>query len=288
MSSYNISVKKFEPTDPRLGRHVWHDERSLLYQVQAEPMGTLASVRHHLNIHTLDQGNVGSCTGNAGTLNLSGDTFWQFSAQFLSPNDSVANEQYAVGLYSEATKIDSAVGSYPPTDTGSDGLSIAKVLQKRGLIGGYQHATSLQALLTALAKQPVIVGTEWRQNMFYPAGGKMDITGAVQGGHEYCLDQLDVENKRIWMHNSWADSWGEQGRAFFTYDQMDELLDAQGDCTVFSPLTQPAPTPTPTPTPVVTPLQKWKPLAQAWTSAKHTGANQQFSKDTKAYLATLV
>ena len=123
--------------------------------------------------------------------------------------NATADETYAVGVYSAAAQVDDQPGAYPPNDTGSDGLSVAKVLKSRALISGYQHAFSLEALLTALADQPVIVGTEWRQDMFHPAAdGRQTITGEVAGGHEYCLDELDVEKQRVWMQNSWGETWG--------------------------------------------------------------------------------
>lgn len=239
---HTIQIKRYTPTDPRLGRHVRHDSRSLQYQVVAKDPSELKSVTWSRYIPVLDQGQLGSCTGNAGTGCLGTGVYWM-EGQNLS-----LDENYAVQLYSDATKIDSAAGEYPPTDTGSDGLAIAQVLQSRGLISGYQHATSLEAALTALAARPVIVGIEWRQDMFKPnPDGQIHITGAVAGGHEIVFDQLDVENKRVWFTNSWGDSWGVHGRAYLTWEDFGTLLDAQGDVVSFVPASQPAPTPAPGP-----------------------------------------
>lgn len=242
-----VRYKKYDALDPRLGRHVRHDSRSLFYLVRAQDISTLRSIKHESYIPTLDQGNLGSCTGNAATKCIATGLFWKtITGLILSTTDTFQNEDYAVGVYSDATTIDPYNGSYPPTDTGSDGLSVAKVLQKRGIISGYQHATSLEAVLTALSQQPVIVGTEWHEDMFNPdLNGRVHITGNVAGGHEYCLDELDVENKRVWIHNSWGDGWGQEGRAWISWDDLGTLLAADGDCTVFVPVTKPAPTPTP-------------------------------------------
>lgn len=279
-------VKVFSnPTDPRLGRNVGHDPRSWNYAYAAADVSKLSSVRHQSNIPTLDQGNLGSCTGNAATKCLSYQPFWSQSVvQAVIGSDPAANEAYAVGVYSDATKIDSYPGTYPPNDTGSDGLSVATVLKSRGLISGYQHAFSLEALLTALAEQPVIVGTEWRQNMFQPApDGRQQITGKVAGGHEYCLDQLDVENERVWMQNSWGDSWGVQGRAYFTWDDMRKLLQASGDCTIFAPLQSPPPPPAP-----ADPQTEFVAAAKTWLSFRHTSKqNVAFASDLRRYLDTL-
>jgi hypothetical protein len=279
-------VKVFEnPTDPRLGRNVRHDPRSWAFAFGAADPATLTSVRHHSNIPTLNQGKLGSCTGNAATKCLSYSPFWDESeVKTVLGSDATADEQYAVGVYSDATKIDSYPGEYPPTDTGSDGLSVAKVLQTRGLISGYQHAFSLEALLTALAQQPVIVGTEWRQDMFDPApDGRQRISGAVAGGHEYCLDELDVENQRVWMQNSWGDSWGLEGRAYFTWDDMRTLLATSGDCTIFATVAAPPPTP-----PAPDPEADFVAAARTWLSFPHTSkVNVAFVGDLRKYLDTL-
>lgn len=243
-----IQTKRFTPTDPRLGRHVRHDSRSLQYQVVAKDPSTLTSVQHQRYIPVLDQGKLGSCTGNAGTGCMGSAQYWPEGGSVLNVTDAVADESYAVDLYSAATQIDDANGSYPPDDTGSDGLSIAKVLQSRGLISGYNHAMGLEAALTALESGPVIVGIEWRNDMFEPdPDGRIHITGAVAGGHEIVFDQLDVENKRVWFTNSWGTSWGVHGRAYLTWDDFGALLDAQGDVVAFVPASQPAPTPAPGP-----------------------------------------
>lgn len=244
---YSVFIKRFSAADPRLGRHVRHDSRSWNFQVEAESLGSLKSIRHTRHIPILDQGNLGSCTGNAATGCLGTGQFWNETAveNILSVSDSTHNEAVALELYSLATQLDSYAGTYPPNDTGSDGLSVAKAAQKMGLIAGYQHAMSLEAGLTALSKQPIIVGTSWRGDMFTPKpDGRLVITGSVEGGHEYELDELDMENKRVWMDQSWG-VWGLKGRAYLTFDDFGTLLDDQGDCTVFTPLSQPAPTPTP-------------------------------------------
>lgn len=249
---HTLYIERYEPSDPRLGRHVLHDSRSLNFQVEPVDASVLRSIRHTSRIPVLNQGNIGSCTGNAATAVLGTDPFWQTDVvgQVLSATDADLDERYAVSVYGEATTLDPYPGAYPPTDTGSDGLSVAKVLLKRGKIAGYQHATSLAAALTALNKQAVITGTVWKGDMFKPdSEGRIKCTGSVEGGHEYKLDELDVERRRIWIQNSWGTSWGLGGRAWMTWDDFGGLLAQRGDVTVFTPVTQPAPTPTP-PTPM--------------------------------------
>lgn len=245
---FTLVVKKFDPADPRLGRHVLHDSRSLRFLAPRKDPATLTSVRHMVHIPILDQGDVGSCTGHAGTAALGSDPFWTGAQSFLTdPHDP---HEYAVMLYSQATMLDPWPGQWEPDDTGSDGLSIAKALKARGLISGYQAATSLEAALTALAQRVVIVGTSWYSGMYeVAADGRMNVSGATLGGHEFALDELDVENERVWMRNSWGESYGLRGRAWMGWEDLRRLLADFGDCTVLIPRDEPAPQPQPTPAP---------------------------------------
>lgn len=246
---FSLKIRRFDAQDPRLGRHVVHDSRSLRYRFRAtRAPRKLASVRHNIQIPVMDQGNLGSCTGHAGTNVLASGSFWTAAqAPLIAAGDP---HSYAVGLYSDATRLDPWPGAYEPDDTGSDGLSIAKALQGRGLISGYQHAMSLQDALAALAERVVMVGTNWLGAMFEPTpDGQLTVSGSVEGGHEYALDELDVARKRVWMRNSWGSGWGIEGRAWMSWDDLGQLLDADGDCTVLIPLAEPAPQPEPAPEP---------------------------------------
>lgn len=267
---HTLFIKRYEPSDPRLGRHVVHDSRSLQFQIQAEDFSVLKSARWPSRIPLINQGQLGSCTGNAAVNVLATDQFVATDPvkTVLSPTDAAVDEKYAVAVYSEATIWDPYPGNYPPTDTGSDGLSVAKILQKHGKIAGYQHATSLAAVLTALSKGACMVGTAWHGDMFTPGPtGRLKITGSVEGGHEYKLDELDVENKRVWILNSWG-NWGLEGRAWLSWDDLGTLLADDGDCTVFTPVTQPAPTPTPPAPPAPKPTVDVKAeFAKAWAAS---------------------
>lgn len=289
---YTVRVKRYERTDPRLGRNVRHDSRSLLYRTPGDETDptTLTSVRHTRNVPVLDQGDLGSCTGNAATGCLGTGAFSAAGATVLSTTDAAADEAYAVGVYGAATALDPWPGTYPPDDTGSDGLSVAKVLQSRGLISGYTHALSLNAALAALSKQPTIVGIPWHEDSFTPQlDGRLPITGDVAGGHEVVLDELDVENRRAWLTNSWGTSWGLDGRAYLTWDDLGTLLADDGDCTVFVPNTEPAPQPTPVEPVAPTPTAQDTFVAQAaeWLSHRHSGRNRTFARDLQAYLDSL-
>jgi len=245
-----------------LGRKVNHDPRSLAYPFNTEGI-TVTPVRWKSETPTLNQGNLGSCTGNAAAKLLGTDPFFA-----TLPAGTVIDEALAVSIYSDATKIDSAPGSYPPDDTGSDGVSVCSVLKSRGYISGYTHTFTANDALKALSTQPILAGTNWYNSMFTPdANGVLTIAPGEQpvGGHEYLLDEIKIENgvTYIGMQNSWGDSWGIQGRAYMTLATLTRLLSEQGDITAPVAITKPAPTPVP-PTPTPTPVPPSNPDASMW------------------------
>jgi hypothetical protein len=251
-----------------LGRHVNHDPRSLAYLVPERDPATLASVRHTRHIPVLNQGDLGSCTGNAAEGALGTSPFFETLFGWFAGNTAEADEQQAVTLYGEATKLDDYPGQYPPDDTGSDGLSVAKVCKNAGLISGYRHATSLTAALSALAEQPVIIGINWYSSFDEPNPVtdliRLDRGAYLRGGHEVVLDELNVDEKLVWLTNSWGGSWGGHGRACMSWDDFGRLLGEDGDVTAFVPLTAPPPTPQDPDVELAGCLSKLLPVAQRW------------------------
>lgn len=54
-------IHRYEPTDPRLGRRVFHDPRSLAYAHPVLPKSAIQTVEWTRRIPILDQGRLGSC-----------------------------------------------------------------------------------------------------------------------------------------------------------------------------------------------------------------------------------
>jgi hypothetical protein len=184
----------------------------------------------------LDQGRLGSCTGNAGAGALGTQPFYDAVGKSVLPafGDAASAEDFAVQLYEDATVIDGSPGQYPPDDTGSSGLAVCKVLKARGTIAGYRHARSAYGFLQLLQRGPVIQGMPWYQAFFAPdAHGFIDSSGrwsssGIAGGHEVeaigvDLDENDVFNSVITYANSWGTGWGDRGlfrMRLRTYEQL--------------------------------------------------------------------
>jgi hypothetical protein len=212
----------------RLGRNLWLDARSLAYAVEndAQRMGRKLTNQHWERvIPILDQGQLGSCTGNAGTGALGTQPFYDKvgkTALGSNSGDAGADEKFAVQLYSDATKIDPYRGAYPPTDTGSSGLAICKVLTTRGTIRGYTWATTATGYLQLLQSGPVMQGMPWYEAFFQPdKAGFIDSnshwpSSGIAGGHEIEAVAVEVNSSNmaasvITFANSWGTNWGDAG-----------------------------------------------------------------------------
>lgn len=209
----------------RLGRHVNHDEASRAYPVRAllGPTRARRAVLHRRHVAIYDQGNLGSCTGQALAGCLSTGPF----------RHRYSTQRYPRMFYRHATELDPWPGSWPPEDTGSDGLSVCKVAVAHGIIRGYTWGFSLTDLLDTLQAQPLIVGTAWKGGMDAPdSSGLVHAVGDDRGGHEYCAVGDDPERRRVRFANSWTAGWGDGGYFDLAYDDLASLLADNGDVTV--------------------------------------------------------
>ena len=228
--------------DPRLKRNINHDERSKSFAFNTSGL-TIKSIKHTRHIGTLNQGSLGSCTGNAGIGDIATDPLFASLPKNLKYS---LDQSGAIALYSAATEIDEFGGTYPPNDTGSSGLGIAKALKNAGVISGYQHTFTLEDALKAGQLYPFITGLKWYESMFKTdPDGRVHISGALSGGHEIQMIEIDAELGRIWFWNSWGDDWGITGKFYLTWTDFNSLLVDQGDVTILFPaeITPPSPAP---------------------------------------------
>ncbi len=227
---------------PALGRLVEHDERSRRFVAPRadEPRSVLWG--HHAPV--LDQGNLGSCTGNALAQLINTDVFAP-----ARPNGYLTEED-AVKIYSRGTVLDEYDGTYPPEDTGSSGLAVAKAAVEFGYFSTYNHSFGFDHFTATLQTQPVIVGTYWFSQMFKPdVDGIVRVQGMIEGGHEYLALGVEYETETLTFLNSWGSDWGLGGRFKMSFTDFSFLLNQEGDVTApVVPVLAPEPVPAP-PTP---------------------------------------
>jgi hypothetical protein len=142
-------------------------------------------------------------------------------------------ENEARWIYALGTRVDAFPGFWPPTDTGSSGLGVARAARDLGMIKGWSTAFTTTAMLQALMISPVLIGTVWTEGMFDPdVAGEVRPTGAVAGGHEYLCRGLDAESRLI-CDNSWGTSWGPlDGSFLLTLPSWEILRSQQADVVV--------------------------------------------------------
>ena len=215
-----------------LGRLVEHDERSRQFPARAVTKIKPVIWRRHGQV--LDQGSLGSCTGNAAAHAMNCEPYRARMRQLGKP---LLRQPDAISIYQDATIIDQFPGTYPPEDTGSSGLAVAKVLRNRGLIEGYSHAFSPDQARGALQLGPVLFGTWWHNSMFEAdEHGYLHPDGNKVGGHEILLIGDNGKGK-LTLLNNWGPHWADRGRFYLTYQDFAELMLDQGDVTALRPKT---------------------------------------------------
>jgi hypothetical protein len=131
-------------------------------------------------------------------------------------------------IYHQAQLVDEWPG------TNYDGTSVrggAKYLNSSGKIGNYYWAYDIPTLVNSILQLgPVVVGTNWYYNMFYPnSNGVISIGGSLAGGHAYVLNGVDTINQLFRIKNSWGQSWGKSGHAFISFTDMGRLISESGE-----------------------------------------------------------
>ena len=145
----------------------------------------------------LDQGDYGTCVGNA----------WAGFLACPPIEDPNVDETLARAIYYEAT----CIGGFCDA-SGQDGSSTrdgVKAVKARGRVGAYAFASTTAGIDEWLHNHgPVIVGTDWYNGSFdIDSQGFINLTGGVAGGHEYILLQDLASQNAYLAQNSW-DGWG--------------------------------------------------------------------------------
>jgi hypothetical protein len=222
MTEHVTATLDEKPGKGRLGRHVHHDPRSRDFPV-AIPKGRARTVLWMRRSPIFDQGDLGSCTGNAVAGCLATDHADGKGRSDLTEKDALA-------LYEAATHLDHVPGVYPPEDTGSTGLAACKAAKNAGLITGYRWAFSLSGLVSALQFGPAAIGINWLRGCDSPdSTGLVRWTGPSRGGHEICVVGVNLEAGRFRLANSWGTGWGDNGFFSLGIDDMRKALADQGD-----------------------------------------------------------
>lgn len=108
----------------------------------------------------------------------------------------------------------------------------AKVLYELGAITEYRWTWDVEvAAAHVLEVGPLVIGVDMYEGMMWPGrGGLMHLTGEVLGGHAMLVYGVDVNKRLFRVKNSWGLDWGIAGCAAIGFDELQVLLDSDGEC----------------------------------------------------------
>jgi hypothetical protein len=213
----------FHAIDPRLGRHVVHDERSRNFTLARTAIDRSTwkdkAIRLYEPIPNPNQ-TVGCCTGVAKAS--------QFNAIGNRKTGVVLNLYNAESIYSLASSIDIWEGQWPPTDTGSSGVASAKAAQQLGLGGGYYwEFGGADGIVQQIMRGRVMsVGTRWDYKMFdRDSDNRIHLGGQTAGGHQWVARGYDVDRDWV-LGRCW---WGEFKDFWIARTDLGTLMEDWGD-----------------------------------------------------------
>lgn len=199
-----------------LGRLPAADERDANFRLAA-PAELLPDYRYYSTGPVLDQGAYPHCVGYAWRQ-------WLSSALLKTKTGPTAPS-----IYTESQKVD----EWPGEDyAGTSVRAGAKVLQSLGHIVNYfwaSNATTVKNFILS-GDGTVVVGSNWYEDMFDPdSKGFLHPTGANVGGHAYLLVGFSQDRNAFRLLNSWGRVWGESGRAWIHFNDLELLISQDGE-----------------------------------------------------------
>jgi hypothetical protein len=209
-----------------LGRQYHPDDRDRHYLISEHLLNNPKSAPAPIttrywddNIWWGDQGNTPQCVGYAWAHWIDdGPVYHKGAHPFVAPSL----------IYTNAQKLDEWQGE------NYDGTSVrggVKYLKNSGLVSSYYWGYDVNTLInTVLNIGPVVVGTNWYYNMFFPNNaGVIKLGGSLAGGHAYVINGVATQSKLFRIKNSWGKSWGQGGHAYISFADMARLIAEQGE-----------------------------------------------------------
>jgi hypothetical protein len=137
-------------------------------------------------------------------------------------------------VYKQAQKID----EFPGEDySGTSVNAGAKVMRKIGLIKEWRWCFSVDEVIQALMRGPVVLGIPWHYGMYEAPNGILTVSGQKVGGHAIVARAYSKagtvfpDEAAIGLFNSWGD-WGDKGCAWIRVSALKTLLADQGEACV--------------------------------------------------------
>jgi C1A family cysteine protease len=207
------------------------DHKHLLAKRPYEAKGVTKRI-HHTVGPVLDQGSTSTCVVHACDKYLTTRPIYNLGWASLKERTKV---------YKEVQKLD----EWPGEDyDGTSVRAMMKWLKDHGYITEYKWAFDCETVVNhVLAFGPLEMGTIWDEGMSQPdrygyiAPNRDD---SDDEGHAWTIVGADRERIHrptgrvgaVRMINSWGTGWGDNGRAWITFEDLDRLIKAEGEAAV--------------------------------------------------------
>ena len=185
----------------------------------------------------LDQGQEGACTGFAWAHELA-----------CRPAVVPATDELALRIYHRGQQLDEWEGEdYSGTSVLAGAKAVSELQNTHGqsLLKSYRWVFGLDDLVRVLGyRGPVVLGINWYSGMWATdEDGFVRVEGEKSGGHAILargirlfwqgegrtLADVDLERSFVLLRNSWGQSWGLNGDCKVSLNDMDMLLQQDGE-----------------------------------------------------------
>jgi hypothetical protein len=141
------------------------------------------------------------------------------------------SRQQPIEIYRRARQLDQWPGE---NYSGTSVLAGAKAMVEKGWLREYRWAFGLQDVLVTISQYgPVVFGLNWYEGMREPDDkGFVHVQGGSVGGHAVLGLGVSMRRGAVRLHNSWGRSWGQDGRAWISFGDLERLLYEQGEVCV--------------------------------------------------------
>ena len=209
-----------------LGRKYVEDRRDLRFSLP-ESLPGAANVRSQMHFAgaIIDQGRKSKCVGSA----FKG---WLYGGPIINKTPITDDE-----IYARAQDVDEWAEKEPEMQ-GTSIRAGAKVLRDLGFIESFRWALSVESVIDHLAVVgPMVAGTIWTRGMSYPdKDGYARPDGRLYGGHGFRLVGMhrevrnpDQTKGRVRIANSHGYEYGQRGRAWISFRDLEVLLKEHGE-----------------------------------------------------------
>lgn len=231
MSTVELEIREF-PEDPRLGRKVAVlDPRSRQFAAVGAIVGEDRAPRTktwRTYPRAFDQGMTSECTI------YSGKRLINCAPLRATIDPDLRLDLETTPLYNYAQTID----EWPGTDyDGTSCLAAAKAFKHKSITHGYRWCFGIDDVLKTVSWYgPVSIGVSWYNSMFNPkADGTLVVNtrSGLAGGHAVAIIGLDVSKEIVKISNSWGTGWGDRGRCYMTFTDLDLLLQDWGEAVTY-------------------------------------------------------